>query len=62
MQENDKRQIQVSSYLWEGWGVHRGFSGTSSFISLKKNTWGTWVAQSVKRLPVAQVMISGSWD
>ena len=23
---------------------------------------GTWVAQSVKYLPSAQVMISGSWD
>ena len=23
---------------------------------------GTWVAQSVKHLPLAQVMISGSWD
>ena len=24
--------------------------------------WGTWVAQSVKWLPSAQVMIPGSWD
>ena len=24
--------------------------------------WGAWVAQSVKHLPLAQVMISGSWD
>ena len=24
--------------------------------------WGAWVAQSVKRLPLAQVMIPGSWD
>ena len=24
--------------------------------------WGVWVAQSVKRLPSAQVMIPGSWD
>ena len=23
---------------------------------------GTWVAQSVKYLPLAQVMIPGSWD
>ena len=23
---------------------------------------GAWVAQSVKHLPLAQVMISGSWD
>ena len=25
-------------------------------------TGGTWVAQSVKHLPSAQVMIPGSWD
>ena len=24
--------------------------------------WGTWVAQSVKHLPLAQVVILGSWD
>ena len=24
--------------------------------------WGTWVAQCVKRLPLAQVIIPGSWD
>jgi len=25
-------------------------------------TGGAWVAQSVKHLPLAQVMIPGSWD
>ena len=25
-------------------------------------SWGAWVAQSIKHLPSAQVMISGSWD
>ena len=30
--------------------------------SLKENKRGTWVAQSVKHLPLAQVMISVSWD
>jgi len=25
-------------------------------------TWGAWVAQMVERLPMAQVMIPGSWD
>ena len=29
---------------------------------LKESFWGTWVAQSVKHLPLAQVMIPGSWD
>ena len=24
--------------------------------------WGAWVAQSIKRLPLAQVMIPRSWD
>ena len=24
--------------------------------------WGTWVAQWVKHLPSAQIMIPGSWD
>ena len=28
----------------------------------KNKTWGTWVAQSVKCLPLAQVMILESWD
>ena len=28
----------------------------------KRNTEGTWVAQLVKHLTLAQVMISGSWD
>ncbi|XP_045664595.1 ubiquitin-conjugating enzyme E2 variant 3 isoform X4 [Ursus americanus] len=31
-------------------------------ISKRVLVWGTWVAQSVKRLPSAQAMISGSWD
>ena len=25
-------------------------------------SWGAWVAQSAERLPLAQVMIPGSWD
>ena len=28
----------------------------------KSAPWGTWVAQSVKLLPWAQVMIPGTWD
>ena len=31
-------------------------------VTLKTMPWGAWVAQSVKYLPLAQVMISGSWD
>jgi len=26
------------------------------------NCWGTWASQLVKCLPLAQVIISGSWD
>ena len=33
-----------------------------SHYSIKSNQQGAWVAQSVKRPPSAQVMISGSWD
>ena len=29
---------------------------------LKISSWDTWVAQLVKCLPLAQVMILGSWD
>ena len=28
----------------------------------RNGLWGTWVAQSVKHLPLAQVLIPGSWD
>ena len=28
----------------------------------EKDVWGTWVAQSVERVPSAQVMIPESWD
>ena len=33
---------------------------TINFIFKKKNLWGTWVAQLVKRPTLAQVMISQS--
>ena len=29
---------------------------------IKNIIWGAWVAQSLKHLRSAQVMISGSWD
>ena len=32
-----------------------------AFFSSPKS-WGAWVAQLVKRLPSAQVTITGSWD
>ena len=35
---------------------------TVSSRFLKIHLWHAWVAQSVKHLPSAQVMISGSWD
>jgi len=32
------------------------------FFSLNFKVGGAWVAQMVKHLPLAQVMIPGSWD
>jgi len=37
-------------------GAHTGT------IIYNSEVWGAWVARSVKHLPSAQVMISGSWD
>ena len=34
----------------------------STKLSNMSLIWGTWVAQLVKPLPLAQVMISESWD
>ena len=31
-------------------------------MAILKTNWGTWVAQSVKSLPLAQFMIPGPWD
>jgi len=31
-------------------------------FNLQDENRGAWVAQSVKHLPLAQVMVSGSWD
>ena len=36
--------------------------GTQIMLPVKQHYWGTWVAQSVKCLPSAQVMVPGSWD
>ena len=36
--------------------------GLILIYSLEPLVRGTWVAQEVKHLPSAQVMISGSWD
>ena len=33
-----------------------------SLILKYARVWGAWVAQSVKPLPLAQLMIPGSWD
>ena len=35
--------------------------GKPPILLLLKESWGTWVAQSVKRLPSAWVVIPGSW-
>ena len=61
-----------------GYGITPTLLKTNSYVALAKllnfsepcfsdllneNAWGTWVAQLVKHLPSAQVMIShGSWD
>ena len=34
----------------------------SQLMNIKQKSWDAWVAQWVKPLPSAQVMISGSWD
>ena len=39
---------------WVEWGQRGQLRNYSS--------WGAWVAQSVKQLPPAQIMIPGSWD
>ena len=33
-----------------------------SMLIKKWSSWGTWVAQLVEHLPLAQIVISGSWD
>ena len=37
-------------------------ANTILYVNLKNPNRGTWVAQWVKPLPSAQVMVSGSWD
>ena len=49
-----------------GWRVGRATAemplAALNLVKIKETLWGAWVAQSVERLPSAQVMISGSWD
>ena len=63
-------EVKQSRYI-SGWVVGEGLSAFLSVVveelrrryqgSRKKAiVWGTWVAQLVKHLPLAQVMISGS--
>ena len=44
--------------------LHRSSSTTAEDLGLLRidRMWGAWVAQLVKRLPSAQVMVPGSWD
>ena len=35
---------------------------SKEIITMKVRIWGAWAPQSVKCLPVAQVMILRSWD
>ena len=50
-------------FLLVPWSLHSGSyrSSDTSFIC-NVFAWDTWMAQSVKWLPSAQVRISGSWD
>ena len=43
-------------------GIFQVETVKSTSVFKKSQPWGAWVAQSVKHLPSAQVMISGSWD
>ena len=58
--------IRISGYLCFrnlGSALHTHPPPSSDTSSLyQERWWDTWVAQSVKHLPSAQVMISGSWD
>ena len=49
-----------SHHLPIGWSSDAALK--LQFFPYKSNSRGTWGAQSVKHLPLAQVMISGSWD
>ena len=42
--------------------LEEGEEGGVAAELIKSSERGTWVAQSVKPLPLAWVMISGSWD
>jgi len=42
--------------------VYTSVSKDIQKVVKNKELWVTWVAQSVKCLPLAQVMMSGSWD
>ena len=53
----------VASHLPDPINKMSSMNGQMVFsVLLKWLQWGTWVVQSTKCLPSAQVMISGSWD
>ena len=54
------RQRKIYHLL--GFVYLRDIFQTSQGCAVKTLALGTWVAQLVKRLPLAQIMISGSWD
>ena len=56
--------ILIKSHIWlySGGGIIRVLIFLLHTDILLKHPRGAWVAQSVKHLPSARVMISGSWD
>ena len=59
------RQVPMEASLYFGGQTTRVHTCYSSLLPVYVSDigyWGAWVAQSVKHLPLAQVMISESWD
>ena len=64
--------LEIATLAWFDFAMHLlsyictypsyGILFVNFINSHKTELWGTWVAQLVKRLPSAQVMIPGSWN
>ena len=62
----DEPLSQSSEGSWLVWRLCDLAFGTHywrpAILLERRREWGAWVSQTVKRLPSAQVIISGSWD